>query len=90
MEKHADVFFVAPGGVGTMDEFFQALTLKYLKRIDVPIIVLNLDGFYDALIALINELIKNGAVTEGIQNLYEIVTDINDETIRPILARLIK
>ena len=39
MEKHADVFFIAPGGIGTMDEFFQVLTLKYLKRIDVPIVV---------------------------------------------------
>ena len=47
MEKHADVFFIAPGGIGTMDEFFQVLTLKYLKRIDVPIVVINLDGFYD-------------------------------------------
>ena len=57
MEKHADVFFIAPGGIGTMDEFFQVLTLKYLKRIDVPIVVINLDGFYDTLIALINDLV---------------------------------
>ena len=52
MEKHADIFFIAPGGIGTMDELFQVLTLKYLKRIDVPIVVISLDGFYDTFIAL--------------------------------------
>ena len=47
MEKHADIFFVVPGGLGTMDEFFQVLTLKYLERITAPIVVVNTNGFYE-------------------------------------------
>ena len=31
MEKHADIFIIAPGCIGTMDEFFQVLTLKDLN-----------------------------------------------------------
>lgn len=89
MEKHADVFFIAPGGIGTMDEFFQVLTLKYLKRIDVPIVVINLDGFYDTLIALINDLVRQGAVTEQIHKLYSVVTDVSEETIVPILNKIV-
>ncbi len=89
MEKHADIFFVAPGGIGTMDEFFQVLTLKYLKRIDVPIVVINLDGFYDTLIALINDLVRQGAVTEEIHKLYSVVTDVSEETIVPILNKIV-
>ena len=85
MEKHADVFFIAPGGIGTMDEFFQILTLKYLRRIDTPIVVLNLDGFYDTLIALINDLVRQGAVTEEIHKLYDVVTDVGDEKIIALL-----
>ena len=85
MEKHADVFFVAPGGIGTLDEFFQVLTLKYLKRIDAPIVILNLDGFYDSLINLINDLIRQGAASEGIHSLYEVVTQVNEAAISPIL-----
>ena len=90
MEKHADVFFIAPGGIGTMDEFFQVITLKYLKRIDVPIVVINLDGFYDTLIALINDLVKQGAVTEEIHKLYDVITDVNEDTIVPILKEIIR
>ncbi len=86
MEKHADVFFIAPGGIGTMDEFFQVLTLRYLQRIDVPIVVLNLDGFYDTLVALICDLVRQGAVTEEIHKLYTVITDVSDGTVAPILS----
>lgn len=89
MEKHADVFFIAPGGIGTMDEFFQILTLKYLRRIDTPIVVLNLDGFYDTLIALINDLVRQGAVVEEIHKLYDVITDVNEDTIAPILKNIV-
>ena len=88
MEKHADIFFVAPGGIGTMDEFFQILTLKYLERMDVPIVVLNIDGFYDSLINLINDLIRQGAVNKEIHKLYDVVTDVNEETIVPLLNKI--
>ena len=73
-----------------MDEFFQVLTLKYLKRIDVPIVVINLDGFYDTLIALIKDLVKQGAVTEEIHKLYDVITEVNEETIVPILKDIIR
>lgn len=85
MEKHADIYFIAPGGIGTMDEFFQVLTLKYLRRIDTPIVVLNLDGFYDTLIALIKDLIKQGAVLEMVEGLFDVVTDVNDEKVIELL-----
>lgn len=90
MEKHADIFFIAPGGIGTMDEFFQVLTLKYLRRIDVPIVVLNLDGFYDTLIALINDLVRQGAVTEEIHKLYDVITDVSEGTIVPKLKEIVR
>ena len=80
MEKHADIYLIAPGGIGTMDEFFQVLTLKYLKQIKTHIVILNLDGFYDSLLALLDDLIRQGAAGEGIRDLYEVVTDIHDET----------
>ncbi len=89
MEKHADVFFIAPGGIGTMDEFFQVLTLKYLKRISVPIVIINLDGFYDTLIALIKDLVRQCAVTEEIHKLYDVITDVNDNTVVPILKDIV-
>ncbi len=88
MEKHADIYLIAPGGIGTMDEFFQVLTLKYLKRIHTPIVILNLDGFYDSLLALLDDLICQGAAGEGIRDLYEVVTDIQDEKLLSLLKSI--
>ncbi len=90
MEKHADVFIIAPGGVGTMDEFFQVLTLKYLKRLSAPIIILNTECFYDGLIALIDSLIKQNAVHDSIYEIFEVIDDINDPRFVEILNEVKK
>lgn len=90
MEKHADIFFIAPGGIGTMDEFFQVLTLKYLKQLRTPIVVLNLNGFYDSLLVLIDDLVKQGALAREIHQLFNVVTAVDDETILSLLQQEIK
>lgn len=81
MEKHADIFFIAPGGIGTMDEFFQIVTLKYLRQISTPIVVLNLDGFYDSLLALMDSLIENKAAVPEAREFYDVVTSVDDPII---------
>ena len=53
----------------------------------MPIVVINLDGFYDTLIALIKDLVKQGAVTEEIHKLYDVLTDVDEDTIVPILKK---
>ncbi len=78
MEKHADIFLIAPGGIGTMDEFFQVLTLKYLRRITAPIVVLNLNGFYDSLFTLIDDLVNQGAIVREIYTLFDVAESIDD------------
>lgn len=79
MEKHADIFIIAPGGIGTMDEFFQVLTLKYLDQIKTPIIILNIDGFYDGLISFMKDMIKNKAVISEIVDYYDVVDSVDEE-----------
>lgn len=85
MEKHADIFFIAPGGIGTMDEFFQVLTLKYLKRLTAPIVILNLNGFYDSLLALIEDLVRRGAVIKDVYHLFDVITDVDAKTVSALL-----
>jgi uncharacterized protein (TIGR00730 family) len=59
MEERADAFVIVPGGIGTFDEFFQILTLKVLGRHNKPIILYNITGFWDNMIAVIGtDLIK--------------------------------
>ena len=60
-----DSFVCLPGGVGTLDELFEIWTLTklgYIKPVK-PIVVLNTAGFYDPLIAMINEMIRCGTMT---------------------------
>ena len=70
MEDNADAFIICPGGIGTLDEFFQILTLKELKRQIKPIVLLNIDGFFDPVVELINNYIEKGFVRELVSGLY--------------------
>ena len=38
---------MAPGGIGTYEEFFEILTLKSLRRLNRPIVLYNIEGYYD-------------------------------------------
>ena len=58
MEEMADAFIVCPGGIGTFEEFFEALTLKQLGRHNKPITLFNIDGYYDDMNALIEKAIE--------------------------------
>ncbi len=88
MEKHADIFLIAPGGIGTMDEFFQVLTLKYLQRLSTPIVLLNLNGFYDSLLKLIDDLIERGAVIHDIHKLFDVICDVSDKKLLNYLSAI--
>lgn len=49
MEDEADAFIIAPGGVGTFEEYFEVLTLKQLGRHDKAIAIFNIDDYYGEL-----------------------------------------
>lgn len=56
MERLAEAFIVLPGGFGTLDELFQTLTLKQLGQVDGAVVLLNVAGFYDGLLAHLERL----------------------------------
>ena len=70
MEEHADFFIIAPGGIGTMDEFFEVLTLKYLNQGDKPIILFNVNGFFDDIVKVIERLVSDKFASERILDSY--------------------
>lgn len=51
----SDAFCVLPGGLGTLEELFEVVTWRQLGMHDKPIIVLNLDGYWDNLIGIIDD-----------------------------------
>lgn len=58
MEKISDAFIAVPGGIGTFDELFDVVALKQLGLLRKPIILFNIDGFYDNLYKSICEMQK--------------------------------
>lgn len=83
MEGAADLLVIAPGGIGTMDEFFEILTLKQLGQTDKPILLWNMKGCYNPLLDFISHLQKNGLVSPDAKNWFEVVT-----TTEQILAKI--
>ena len=53
MEDLSEAFIISPGGIGTFDEFFEIFTLRQLGRHKKPLAILNTDGYYNDLIAML-------------------------------------
>jgi len=60
MAKLSDAFVVLPGGIGTMDEFFEIFTWFQLGYHHKPMALLNVSGFYDKLIGFLEHIIIQG------------------------------
>ena len=56
--ENSDAFIISPGGIGTLDEFFEIITLKKLKQHDKEIIVFNIDGFFNKMFEMIDEMVE--------------------------------
>lgn len=84
MEKLADAFIIVPGGIGTMDEFFQVVTQNYLKRYDKPVILFNLDGFYNPLIMFLQKMVEQKCLKKETFQSIIVANSVNE-----IIQRLV-
>lgn len=76
MFMNADAVVVLPGGAGSLDEFFEALTWRQLRLHAKPIILLNINGFWDPLLALLNHVVTQGFAGDDILGYTTSVTDV--------------
>lgn len=77
MADKADAFIMAPGGIGTFDEFFEMLTLKQLSRHTKAMAVFNVNGYFDNLISLMENSISENFVKPECRELYSVFSDID-------------
>jgi uncharacterized protein (TIGR00730 family) len=78
--KYSFAFIVLPGGYGTLDELFEALTLTQTGKInEFPIIIFG-KSFHNELLEHIDSMKKNGTISEEDQKLF-LVTDSTEEAI---------
>ncbi len=60
MIMNADAVVVLPGGPGSLDELFEALTWRQLGLHDKPILVMNVEGYWDGLRTLVDRTVEEG------------------------------
>ena len=70
MIARADAFVMAPGGFGTLEEFFEVLTLKQLGRHNPAIAILNTNGFYDKLQEFVLSAVEQRFIRSACLNIY--------------------
>ena len=78
MAKLSDAFAVLPGGLGTLDETFEILTWKQIQLHDKPIVLVNVDGFWDPLTSLIESQIAENYVRTEHRMLYQVAPTVAD------------
>ncbi|MBO4290213.1 MAG: TIGR00730 family Rossman fold protein [Lachnospiraceae bacterium] len=75
MEDKADAFITVPGGIGTMEEFFEVLTLKQLGRHAKAIVIYNVNGYFDKLIDMLHTSVEEGFLNKYCLRFLEITDD---------------
>ncbi len=82
MFDRADGFIALPGGVGTMEELFEVLCWWYLGLHPKPVGVLNVDGFYDGLLAYIDRAIGDGFIGDELLVVSDDIDKLFDGLVR--------
>jgi uncharacterized protein (TIGR00730 family) len=73
MFEMADAFVVLPGGLGTLDETFEIITWKQLRLHNAPIVILDVNGYWAPLKALIEATITAGFAHAAVADLFSVV-----------------
>ncbi len=83
----SDAFAVLPGGIGTLDEFAEALTGAQLKVHDKPIVLVNTKNYFGPLIALLEHFVAQKFMKAGVMDLIIVVPDV-ESALDAIAARV--
>ncbi|TRD20806.1 TIGR00730 family Rossman fold protein [Palleronia caenipelagi] len=75
MLMNADAVVVLPGGAGSLDEFFEVLTWRQLGLHDKPILLLNVGGYWDPLVGLVEHVVAQGFAEPSLRDFIEVVPD---------------
>ena len=83
LEERGDAFITLPGGIGTFEEIFEVLVARSLGYHNKPIVVLNVNGYYDPLLRMIQHGVNECFIRDGVDRLW-FVTDNVDAALEHI------
>lgn len=72
LENTSDAFVMAPGGIGTFEEFFEVLTLKQLDKHSKPIAVLNIEGYYNPMLDMLKHAVEKGFMRADCMEIFRV------------------
>lgn len=73
-----DAVIALPGGSGTFEELLEAISLKRLGLYTKPIIIMNINNYYDPLIELLEKSIRESFMSVAHRSMWTVVSDPND------------
>jgi uncharacterized protein (TIGR00730 family) len=86
LETRGDAFIALPGGLGTFEELIEILAAKSLKLHDKPVVLLNIESYFDPLVQMLGHGIEQGFISARTRNLYHLASSV-DDAIAHLLAR---
>jgi len=78
MYERSDAFCVLPGGIGTLEEMIEMISWAYLRQHAKPIVLLNVEGYWEPYEALIDHVIAEGFAPEDMKTLWHVVDNVED------------
>ena len=78
MFMNCDAVVVMPGGAGSLDELFEVLTWRQLGLHEKPVILMNVAGYWDPLVALLEHVVANGFAEASLLSFYQPVPSADD------------
>lgn len=78
LRKDTDAVIAFPGGLGTLEEFLETYTLKRLGQYDGCVILFNQDGFYNSLLAMLDNFVQNRVLNSNYSHSLVVVNTIEE------------
>jgi uncharacterized protein (TIGR00730 family) len=78
MEERASAFRALPGGIGTLEELAEIMTLRYINLMNKPVVVFNQDGYYDDLLRFFGRMTRERFKSPGLQALFSVAGTVED------------
>lgn len=78
MGEKSDAFLILPGGFGTLEEMFEVLAWQTLKLHTKPIVLLNINGFYDQLLGFLDHAVEQGMLKQQSRKILLVANNVEE------------
>jgi uncharacterized protein (TIGR00730 family) len=78
LAEWGEAYLVLPGGFGTLDELIEVITWKHLGHHNKPVILLNLNGFWNPLLLFFDRIASEQMINEEHRSYYSVCDTIQD------------